>query len=1325
MARIALDKFNHVESPTLILQNRNFDTIGNIVNASQIEYKENFNGANTASFSIYKTLNGVENKHWDDIVDFKILYIPELQERFEIAITVSQEDSAQKTVECQSLCESELSQITIRDIEINTSDDIAREGYTYVWNNYDENFPTVFYRNPDNWLDYDWSDSKYSNYSDHAKYMVIKNSSLLHRLLDKAPNYTISHVDKSLCNLQREFSISESSIYDELTGEIAEEFGCLFLFDSLNREIRVYDLYHTCNSCGYRGDYTDKCPECGSSNISGGYGEDTIVFISNQNLATEMSLETNADSLKNCFYVNGGDDTINAAIASCNPNGSRYIYIFTDDVKKDMPDVLRQKVESYNSLCSEYKTSKTFSLNSTIVNNYNSVVSKVNSTMGQEYKSLTSPLVGYSSTTTAMYEAIDLYDYIKTSMIPNININGLGLQESLQAIVTGFSKGLAVLDDNGNIKNDSTFANTVAVSNLKTVVSSTVTNTVKNTANLFYSSAYYDCDVNGSYNSSTHKWTGNFKLTSLTETDDNGNYISGTTSTITLNVIENLVLFLQQSINKAMYNKDQLEVAQITSLEMNDTTFKEELSKYSLDELNILYESFTGCLGIIVSAEISDETLKNRYYNFYNNRIGFINTELSTRTVQLSYIKAVYNYTTTPASGIIANIRNNVSNTLDFEKYLGEDLWKLFCCYRREDTYSNSNYISDGLTNSEIVETAQKLLSVASKELYNAANLQYTVTTTMNNLLVIPEFQKVSDKFSIGNFLRTEIDGKICKLRLLSYDFSYDEPDKLSVEFSTVEKIYDGQSDFNSILKSASSLATSYPSTAKQVEKNAVTAKVLDGWVSEGLNATNTKFATDENSKILIDENGILGRHYDYVTDSYSDYQFRLIGNGLYLTNDAWKTIFAGLGKFTYKDIDGNTVDDFGLIAKTVVGSLVAGEKLQIYNSSGSVQITGEGLIVKNGYLSIKDDSYGSVTIDPKQASNDKGYVFSVKDKNGNVTIGADIDGNAIFKGKIVAYSGEFNGTVIGGGININNKFIVTSDGNVTLPSDASISYGDSSKTINNYVTQITKDTVTTEYVNALEVTAKSVAAENITGTTIRGKVFDGGSINIGDNFKVDNKGNVTANNAILNGASLSGNLIAQNIKIADNLYFYVSTLGVETYSKMLSIELDNDSGGAGSAYYNLVIGKKYGTRLAESENQSALFNETIIKGNLHTLGSCILNNGKYFRSMSPNNGVLYDIFGMSSGNNLQIGSGLYENAVLDCSTYLSASVNLNLRTRSGLIRFYPSFTGNDYTSNNAALEIGSTIKTSVDVVVSGNSLLNLVEKIDLLDTRVRILEDK
>ena len=52
----------------------------------------------------------------------------------------------------------------------------------------------------------------------------------------------------------------------------------------------------------------------------------------------------------------------------------------------------------------------------------------------------------------------------------------------------------------------------------------------------------------------------------------------------------------------------------------------------------------------------------------------------------------------------------------DFESYLGEH-YNIFCSYRREDTYDNKNYISDGLNNAEIIQRAKEFIQIAKKEL--------------------------------------------------------------------------------------------------------------------------------------------------------------------------------------------------------------------------------------------------------------------------------------------------------------------------------------------------------------------------------------------------------------------------------------------------------------------------------------------------------------------------------------------------------------------------------------------------------------------------------
>lgn len=1039
-----------VDVPTLLLQNRNFETIGSIGHVHGLTYKDNYNSANELSFSIYKTINGKPNPVWDSVTDLKIIYIPEYKERFEITTSTDSGDSVVKSITAASLCESELSQTMLYDIEINTENDILNEDY-------DKDFPTVFYRDPEKFSDYDWNNEKYRNYTNEQKKAVLKRSSLLHRILEKAEHYSIGTVDNSLKKMIREFSISNTDIYSELTGEIAEEFNCIFIFDSMTRTISAYDLYNTCGKCGYRGDFSDQCPECGSPEYGGQYGEDTTVFISNKNLAQEISLKADKDSLKNCFYVEGGDDLITSAVRFINPNGTNYIYEHSDDTKSDMPKELSSTIDAYDKLYRNYITEVTFPLDSAAVEHYNHVVQETNQ-LFKENKSINFPeisqnLTGYPSVVEAIYETADLYEFLQNSMMPTISIDGLGLEESLENIITGFSDGFSVINDDGSTT--TYFRNQIALPNHKTAIQLTVENAIKKSARLYYSRAYYDLDIDTlSYEQATDSkdgvWKGTMTLTSLTETDDNGVRKSKTSGIITLTINDNMELYVEQSIYRKITEIDKSKYGEITSLQMDFDTFKEKISLYSFHELERLKESFQACLNIIITANISDfdEELHNKYYHFYRERLDYIDIkELPERDRQLKCIKALYFFDSSAyeSSGILYDIKNEVNRVLNFKEYLlgnplhydsydGEQLWKTFCAYRQEDKYSNSNYISDGLSNAGVIKKAKQLLDTAAKELYKAANLQITLSANLNNLLILEEFQPFADSFSCGNWIQVEIDNQVYKLRLLSYQIDFEDIPSIEVEFSTVEKPWSVNSDVKSILDSAKSIAGSYSYTVQQVNNSAKSSKYVENWVEKGLDTTTAKIVNNaDNQDILIDRNGILCRKYDDLKEQYDRYQMRIISNGAYLYDTVENTVKTGIGEFFYLDPENNfeKTAGYGVIADTVVGSLILDENLGIYNSNGSLRFDGSG-------LSITNDG-NTICISPNNDSN----LIRITNSTGEDVFYTDTDGNLTMSGTVVG------STFIGGQINIGNgTFTVDANGNIT--SDGTVSFANGGLTYNN-----------------------------------------------------------------------------------------------------------------------------------------------------------------------------------------------------------------------------------------------------------------------------------
>lgn len=154
---------------------------------------------------------------------------------------------------------------------------------------------------------------------------------------------------------------------------------------------------------------------------------------------------------------------------------------------------------------------------------------------------------------------------------------------------------------------------------------------------------------------------------------------------------------------------------------------------------------------------------------------------------------------------------------------------------------------------------------------------------------------------------------------------------------------------------------------------------------------------------------------------------------------------------------------------------------------------------------------------------------------------GVDKDGNAIFNIMSaigINFDWAHGGTLtLGGENNVNGKqyvkdtngktLVALDNKGLTLDSSVKIAWDNVADTTAK-VTQITKDTVTTSYVNALDVKAGSVDAENITGTTINGKnivgnssiSLTGGSVsdtkfkiestnNVGTKFRLESNGGV------------------------------------------------------------------------------------------------------------------------------------------------------------------------------------------------------------------------
>lgn len=973
--KINFDVANIPEKPTFILANKSGNKIGKI-NAQNIVLDESLNDAGEITFKVYKYLNGKKDILWDKIKDFKLLYCKENDMWYEITVNIDETNETVKSVSCTQLGQAELSQINLYDFEANTEDDIARDDYE----------PTVLY-NPEN-----------------------ENASLLHRMFkDKAKHYNITHVDDSIKNIQRTFDWDETSIYDACN-KIAEEIKCLFRFNvgldnkgDINRTVAVYDLESNCLDCGYRGEFTNTCPKCDSHNIDEGYGEDTTIFITADDLSDDIQYNTDTGSVKNCFKLEAGDDLMTATIRNCNPNGSNYIWYISDDTKEDMSDELVNKLDEYDRLYSYYQKEYSITLSGSQLSQYNNLINKYKK-FNANLETIKNPIVGYSELISALYKIIDTDIYLQSEMLPTVEISSTNATQQ------------AGLLTSSNLS-------PVSVSDIKNISHSTADNAVLSVAK---------CIVNANYqvkvNTSSFEnlvWTGNFEVTNYSDEDD-----TAISNEVSITIDDDYEKFVNQKIQKVL-SQDKGETTGIADLfkkpiyidgTNNYTdTFNYELTKYCLDSLNSFYDICQSCIDILVEQGIADKTswdgetpnLYDDLYYPYRKKLEAIQSEQKIREEELAVVRGKYNsdgilfYPSVQT--ILLNHRNTIQSSLNLEKFLGTDLWLEFCAYRRDDKYSNSNFISDGLNNNDLFNKANEFIELATKELKKSAELQHSISAKLHNLLTISKFRVLVDKFAVGNWLRIQIDDKVYKLRLLHYQINYDELNDIEVDFSDVMKIADGISDQQSIIEQAKNMASSYGYVQYQANQGIESKVLLDNWLQKGLSVTNMKIVSNsDNQNITWDNHGLLCREYSPITENYSDKQLKIINKGLYLTDDNWETAKTGIGNFSYYDPkDGQYKESYGVIADTIIGNLILSEKVGIYNTKNSITLDESGFIVTNG-----DKTF---SVNPN--NNEK--FFELKNSFGDGVV-IDENGNVNISGSVTAKKG-----VIGGWeINENGKYL-------------------------------------------------------------------------------------------------------------------------------------------------------------------------------------------------------------------------------------------------------------------------------------------------------------
>lgn len=1069
---IKQDLIGNPEPPTIILANRNGNKLGQLkVNNESIDISGKLINASEFSFTVNKYIDNKMAPLWDKIVNFKLIYCKEWDMWFEIKVELDEEIDAVKTVYCTQLGQAELSQINLYGVEINTEKDIERDDYKIS-------------------ILYDESDPK---------------ASILNRTLEKAPHYRIAYVAPTIAKIQRSFSLDNKSIYDSHQ-EIAEEIGCLFLYPSnsgekgkINRDIFVYDLQQNCNDCGHRGEFTDKCPKCGSTNIKYGYGKDTLIFVTADELASSgIQLVPDTDSVKNCFKLEAGDDLMTATVRSCNPNGSDYIWRFSNDIKEDMSDELVEKIEAYDGEYKKYCNDYEFVIDADILNDYNGIVEKY-SLYNKDLSAISMPIMGYSSLMNAYFNTVDLLLYLESALMPSVEVNGTTAKEQAALLTASSLSPISVADV--TIASLST-VNTAILGMTKTIVRSS------------YKVQVGTSEIINEGNSRI--WVGNFIVTNYSDEED-----TAIGDIVSINIDDDYEHFIKQKIDKVLNseNTDDLSISGLFKKSYDD--FCAELKKYALKPLNGFHEACQSCIDILIEQGVGNDNTwsgngeSNLYENLYKpyyDKLLAIEAEIKIREDEINIVSGIYdvdgNLLKDGLQTYIEKIKTQTQKSLDFEKYLGTDLWNEFCSYRREDKYTNDNYISDGLNNSELFEKAFEFFEVAQDEIYKSSETQYSISTTLKNLLAIDKFKLLVESFNLGNWIRIGVDDNIYRLRLLEYGINFKDLKDISVEFSSVTKIRNGISDVQDIFSQASSMATSYSSVKRQADQGTRAKDTLDAWFENGLNSALVQIQNNSNEDITLTKNGLLCRSYDDITGSYLPEQLKLTHNIIAYTDDNWHTVKQAIGKHNYVVYD---KDEESFVDKTGYGM--------------SADFVNAGIVIGSQIIG------GDIYSDNYSITEPTGSYLNLR------------DGTFSFGGGSLRYEG--------GKLTISSPDIPTKE-TITEINEEYL------KTTSVYAQNLQVGSANIQgELRASQINTTGLIAENISGTNITGKSITGGNLFIGDK---DNTYAEITTDGILNcsGANISGTINATGGVIGGCIIDEVNGLQVPAANITGKLTVDN-----------------------------------------------------------------------------------------------------------------------------------------------------------------------
>ncbi len=421
--------------------------------------------------------------------------------------------------------------------------------------------------------------------------------------------------------------------------------------------------------------------------------------------------------------------------------------------------------------------------------------------------------------------------------------------------------------------------------------------------------------------------------------------------------------------------------------------------------------------------------------------------------------------------------------------------------------YGESNiYITEQITENQKTAISQELYDYANDVLSKASEPMYEFNVDSANFVFLKEYFDMTKTIKSGSSVALEIrDGYVVYPVILEVNLNYEDESDFSIVFGNKFRLNSPKFALTDLFEQSIVGGSNMSFGRYDFEnyKRSGDKTNVRKFMDSALNASTNALISNDNQEIEISSSGLRARKYNPITGKFDDEQMWIANNVLAFSDDGFQTSKLAIGKFH----DTNVGTTWGIVAPSIVGTLLAGENLVIEAKDPSDQtvqfrVDGSGATLTNAMLTVQNDK-NRILLDPING-------FRIQKRTGLALYEdkfyVDTNGNLHFAGTLTGADGAFSGTVsaatitgstiTGGTINIGTKFSVSADGTISATG------GNFSGTIN--------------------------------GSVIIGGSVIGSSISVGSNFSVDSNGNMTATNGKFSGTITGTDIIGGKLASGD-----------------------------------------------------------------------------------------------------------------------------------------------------------------------------------------------